>query len=183
MSNFTSTIPGLVAHTVSTDKADKARREAIARADGTALKVSVPDSLFALRADGFKTKGSFTKGQRTEGSKVQKARDGLIQAFVEAGKSESSGKKWWNRLVLIATDYRFKKVETREAFWTKLEEAEVDSMRALDALLRGPVDLADRAEKQARELLKTLDKLSEDTEELEAFVGGEAAGELKAIIG
>jgi len=183
MSNFKATYAGLVAHTVSTDKADKARNEAYARADGAALKVAVPDSLFALRADGFRTKRSFTKGQRTEGSKVKLARDGLIEAFVEAGKSESSAKKWWNRLVLIATDYRFKKVETREAFWTKLEDAEVDSMAKLDALLRGPVDLADRAEKQARELLKTLAKLSEDTVDLEAFVSGEAAVELKAIIG
>ena len=190
-SNFNATIPGLVAHTVKTDRATANFKKAQAKADSVALKESIPDALFALRADGFGTEASFTNGARTEGSRVSRTREALIEGFTKAkGKqATSSATKWWNRLRLLALERRFRECETREAFWTKLAEnvddngdaAPIESMRALDAMLRGPVDMADRAEDQAQALLKTLGLLS--AVELEAFVNGEAASELKATIG
>ena len=189
--NFNATIPGLVAHTVKTDRATANFKKAQAKADSVALKESIPDALFALRADGFGTEASFTNGARTEGSRVSRTREALIAGFTKAkGKqATSSATKWWNRLRLVALERRFREGETREAFWTKLAEnvddngdsAPIESMRALDAMLRGPVDMADRAEDQAQALLKTLGLLS--PVELGAFVNGEAASKLKAIIG
>ena len=161
MSEFKSTIKALVAHTVATDNANDNRNAAIKKADNEALKKALPAALFALRADGFTKKGDFTKGERTEGSKVQRARATLIDGFIEAkgDKAESSAIKWWNRLRLLASRAAFSKVETAEAFWTKLEGLEIDSMRQLDLYL-SPPDMLKRANDQAKALLKTIENLS-----------------------
>ena len=164
-----TTATDLVAHTVTVNRAKKNANDKIRKADGSMLRVALPEGVLALRGCGMRTGRDFSEGQRTEGSKSKVIREAFIASGTKATGSDRAAKTWWDRLQAIAKDRRFAEFTTPEGFANVLqghttsdgEASPVESLKALDRMLKGEPDPSEQAAKRLAALAETLEKMSD----------------------